>query len=51
MTIKDLEAIIFEGKTVVIKGFTSKAGKKFDARLKLNTETKKVEFDFENKKK
>ena len=33
-----------QGKTQVLKGFKSKAGKKFDARLKL--ENDKVVFDF-----
>lgn len=46
MTTRDLEDIIFEGKTSKIKGFTSKAGKKFDARLVLDMESKKVNFDF-----
>lgn len=32
--------------TTVIKGMTSKSGKKFDAALKVNKDTKKVEFDF-----
>ena len=47
MTVKDLEAIVFEGKTTIIKGFISKAGKKFDARLVLDTENKKVNFSFD----
>lgn len=36
-------------KTDLIKGFTSKTGKSFDAYLKLNAENK-VEFEFKNKK-
>lgn len=46
MTKKELEAIVFEGKTNLIKGFTGKSGKKFDAFLKLDAENKKVVFDF-----
>ena len=45
MTTRDLEAIVFEGSTAKIKGFTSKAGKKFDARLVLDVENKKVNFE------
>ena len=38
---------VFEGKTAIIKGFLSKAGKKFDARLVLDAESKKVNFSFD----
>lgn len=47
LTVSDLEAIIFEGQTQVIKGFTSKSGKKFDAKLILDKETKRVNFSFD----
>ena len=43
------EKLLTKGKSDIIKGFTSKAGKKFDARLKLNSSTFAVEFEFENK--
>ena len=48
LTIRDLENIIFDGKTDKIKGFTSKAGKKFDAYLVLDKDAKKVNFSFED---
>jgi len=40
-----VKTLLEKGKTSVIKGFTSKAGKKFDAVLKLSADGK-VEFDF-----
>lgn len=41
-----------EGKvTGLIKGFTSKSGKKFDAKLRVNKEEKKIEFFFDDKPK
>ncbi|WP_032604932.1 topoisomerase C-terminal repeat-containing protein, partial [Staphylococcus epidermidis] len=43
-----VKEIIEKGKTKTIKGFTSKAGKKFNAKLKLTE--KGVEFDFNKKK-
>ncbi len=43
---ENLEALVTEGKTPVIDGFKSKAGKNFSAALKLNQEEKKIEFDF-----
>ena len=46
LTVSDLEAIINEGETKVIKGFMSKGGKKFDAKLILDKETKRVNFSF-----
>ena len=49
LTVSDLESIIFDGKTDKIKGFISKAGKKFDARLVLDKENKKVNFEFNKK--
>lgn len=43
--------LILTGKTNEIKGFTSKNGKKFDARLKLKPDKLGVEFEFVNHKK
>jgi DNA topoisomerase-3 len=45
---KQLTDLITKRKTALIKGFKSKAGKSFDAALKLNNEFK-VEFEFEKK--
>lgn len=42
---KQIESLVVKGSTSKISGFTSKAGKKFSAKLKLNGN--KVEFDFE----
>lgn len=39
------KALLTKGKTVRLKGFKSKSGKKFDAALKLSSDGK-VEFDF-----
>ena len=44
-------ALITKGKTGVIKGFTAKSGKKFDAALWLDKNTGKINFDFPEKKK
>ena len=41
---------ILAGKHVPVAGMTSKSGKKFSARLFVNKETRKVDFEFENKK-
>ena len=41
------DSLFAKGKTHLIKGFTSKAGKRFDAKLALNPATDKVEFVFE----
>lgn len=51
--ITDTQALrlIEKGKTTVIKGFKSKAGKEFDAALKLDKTTGKIEFEFPKKKK
>lgn len=46
LTEKHLRQIIENGMTDVIKGFTSKAGKPFDARLKYSPEQQKMVFDF-----
>lgn len=43
-----IQSLLETHKSKVIKGFKSKAGKKFDAKLKLNEEYKIV-FDFEKK--
>lgn len=43
------ETLIEKGKTGMIKGFKSKAGKPFDAKLTLDRTSGKVEFEFENK--
>lgn len=40
-----------KGKTTVIKGFKAKSGKEFDAALKLDKTTGKIEFEFPKKKK
>jgi DNA topoisomerase-3 len=49
LTDKQLAALVEKGATGEIKGFTSKAGKEFSAKLKLDAEWKTV-FDFNNKK-
>ena len=45
LTEKQIHTLIAKGKTGVIKGFKSKKGSKFDARLKLGPEYKAA-FDF-----
>lgn len=45
LTFGQLETLLTKGKTGVLKGFKSKAGKAFDASLRLNHEAK-VEFVF-----
>ena len=47
MKIHEFQAkkILKSGKSDVIKGFKSKAGKKFDARLKLVDGSVKFDFD------
>ncbi|MCL1950777.1 MAG: DNA topoisomerase [Turicibacter sp.] len=42
-----LKDLLTTGKSSKIEGFKSKAGKKFSASLKLNPETKKIEFQFD----
>ncbi len=45
------KALLEKGQTGLIKGFTSKAGKKFDAKLKLeDAKTGKVGFVFQDKR-
>ncbi|HPY84602.1 MAG TPA: topoisomerase C-terminal repeat-containing protein [Ruminococcus flavefaciens] len=51
MTESQVIALISKGKTNVIKGFTSKSGKTFDASLVLDKSTGKINFDFPTKKK
>lgn len=53
LTEKNLKDLCEKGKTGIIKGFKSKAGKTFDAALKITItdgeiKTSKVEFAFEN---
>lgn len=43
---KVLDALCDKGVTPLIKGFTGKSGKTFDARLKIDREQKKAAFDF-----
>ena len=47
---KQAQDLIIKKKTNIIKGFKSKAGKTFDAALKLTAEGK-IEFDFDDSKK
>ena len=51
--ISDAQAIrlIEKGKTSLIKGFKSKAGKEFDAYLVVDKTAKKIKFEFPLKKK
>lgn len=46
---KDIKKLVENGETDLIKGFVSKKGSKFDAKLKLN-DTGKTEFVFEERK-
>lgn len=46
----DLLALVQKGRTSLIKGFTSKDGKKFDAYLVVDSETGKLTFDFRSAK-
>lgn len=47
--IADIESLVSKGKTSLIKGMTSKAGKKFDAHIVLN-EDYKTSFEFAKNK-
>ena len=49
LTDKQIVELLTKGKTTVIKGFKSKAGKPFDASLKFDAEWQTV-FDFPEKK-
>lgn len=48
LSVKDIEMLVTNGKTSLIKGFKSKADKRFDAFIVLNPEGKTV-FEFEKK--
>lgn len=50
ISIADIESLINKGKTSLLKGMKSKAGKKFDAYIVLNTDGK-TSFEFEQRKK
>lgn len=50
LTLPQVETLFSKGKTALLKGFKSKAGKSFDAKLVLDTATGKVSFEFEAKK-
>ena len=50
LTEKNIEELCSNGVTGVIKGFKSKKGTKFDAILKLDKDTQRIEFKFLNKK-
>ncbi len=50
LSINEIKELLENGQTKVLKGFSSKAGKKFEASLKLNREKEEgpqIEFDFE----
>jgi len=49
ISISDIENLVNKGKTSLIKGMNSKAGKKFDAYIVLNEEAKSS-FEFEKSK-
>ncbi|WP_049038274.1 type IA DNA topoisomerase [Elizabethkingia anophelis] len=49
ISIDDIESLVGKGKTSLIKGMKSKAGKKFDAFIVLN-EQAETSFEFEKKK-
>lgn len=49
LTDSQLVALLTKGKTAKIKGFKNKAGKEFEAILKLNKAEKKINFVFGNK--
>ncbi|MDR5614939.1 topoisomerase C-terminal repeat-containing protein, partial [Arsenophonus sp.] len=49
LTTKQVETLVKKGKTGIIKGFKSKAGKNFDAALILKDKTTgAIKFEFEN---
>ena len=48
LSVKDIEMLVTHGKTSLIKGFKSKADKRFDAYIILNTDGKTA-FEFEKK--
>jgi DNA topoisomerase-3 len=49
LTEAQAESLFEAGKTQVLKGFKSKAGKDFEAALAFNIELNKVEFLFQNR--
>jgi DNA topoisomerase-3 len=49
LSITDITSLVNKGKTPLIKGMKSKAGKKFDAYIVLN-ENSESSFEFEKKK-
>lgn len=49
LTENQVKTLLQKGKTGVIKGFKSKAGKAFDAILVLNRDSWQVNFEFQNK--
>lgn len=50
LTDNQIQMLIHSQRTNVIKGFTSKSGKSFDASLKIDKTTGKIEFVFPNAK-
>ena len=46
LTERQIDSIL-SGKSVLVKGMKSKAGKKFDASLKLDPDTKEMKFSFD----
>jgi DNA topoisomerase-3 len=48
LTVLQLDALLSKPETVVMKGFKNKDGKRFDASLRINRETWKVEPVFNN---
>lgn len=50
LALKDQKALLVHGRTDLISGFTSKAGKKFNAILVLDKAANKLSFDFGNTK-
>lgn len=51
LTDTQIQMLIKSLRTKVIKNFTSKSGKKFDAALRLDKQTGKISFEFTNSKK
>ena len=47
LPVKAIEALCAGNTTALIKGFKSKSGKSFDARLTPNVQTKEIKFTFE----
>ena len=46
MTDKNISQLLNKGRTGLIKGFVSKSGKKFNAYLVIDSESKDIKFDF-----